>query len=239
MRWKLLRRRLSITAPRVTVRRSLPWALRWAVAALLLGFSAALALWAFETGKDWAGLDRGAKDELARLRAQVVELRQDRDKAQSVANTAESLLNTERATEERLAEQLRQSESEKLALKADLGFFQQLIPSGNGVPSEGLSVRGFKAELQSPGHLRYQLLVVQGGKEPAPFNGHVELSVTGTVDGQPWTPAEPSAAQPLTVKQFARVEGMIDCPAQAVVKTVQLKVTDASGAVRALQTLRM
>jgi len=32
---------------------------------------------------------------------------------------------------------------------------------------------------------------------------------------------------------------MIDCPAQAVVKTVQLKVTDASGAVRALQTLRM
>jgi hypothetical protein len=238
MRWKLLRRRLSITAPRVTVRRSVPWALRWALAALALGFSAALALWAFETGKDWAGLDRGAKEELAQLRAQVDELHADRDKAQSVANTAESLLKTERATEERLGEQLRQSESDKLALRADLGFFQQLIPSTGGTP-EGLSVRGFKAELQAPGHLRYQLLVVQGGKQTVPFTGRVALSVTGTVDGRPWSSAAPSAEQALTVKQFARVEGMIDCPAQAVVQTVQLKVTDASGAVRALQTLRM
>ena len=238
MRWKLLRRRLSITAPRVTVRRSLPLAFRWALAALGLGFSAALALWAFETGKDLAGLDRGAKEELARLRGQVDDLRTDRDKAQSVANTAESLLKTERATEERLADQLRQSESDKLALQSDLGFFQQLIPSAGGTP-EGLSVRGFKAELQAPGHVRYQLLVVQGGKQPAPFNGHVALSLTGTVDGHPWSSTAPSSEQALTVKQFARVEGMIDCPAQAVVQTVQLKVTDASGAVRALQTLRM
>ena len=52
MRWKLLRRRMSISAPRVIVRSHLPWPLRWAVVALALGFSAALALWAFEFGKD-------------------------------------------------------------------------------------------------------------------------------------------------------------------------------------------
>jgi hypothetical protein len=155
-----------------------------------------------------------------------------------VANTAESLLTTERAAEERLAEQLRQSESDKLALKADLGFFQQLIPSGGGTP-DGLTVRGFKAELQSPGHLRYQLLVMQGGTQPTLFTGHVEVSAAGTVDGRPWASVQPPAGQALTVKQFARLEGMIDCPVQAVVKTVQLKVTDASGAVRALQILRM
>ena len=58
MRWKLLRRRLA--TPRVTVRRHLPWPIRWLSGALVLGFSAAIALWAFETGKDLAGLDRSA-----------------------------------------------------------------------------------------------------------------------------------------------------------------------------------
>jgi hypothetical protein len=33
MRWKLLRRRLSVSAPRVIVRSHLPWPLRWLVVA--------------------------------------------------------------------------------------------------------------------------------------------------------------------------------------------------------------
>lgn len=238
MRWKLLRRRLSISAPRVTVRRQLAWPLRWAAVALVLGFSAALALWAFEFGKDLAGLDRDAKAELKRLREEQAELRSDRDKAQSVANTAESLLKTGRTTEERLTAQLRQSEADRLAMQADLGFFQRLIPQGGGTP-DGLTVRGFQAELQAPGHVRYQLLVMQGGKTAVQFSGRYELSLSGTLNGQPWTSPPAGASQPIEVRQYARVEGMLDCPPQAVVKTAQVKVTDASGAVRALQTLRL
>lgn len=237
MRWKLIRRRFSISAPRVTVRRHLPWPLRWLTGAVMLGFSAAIALWAFQFGKDLAGLDKDAKAELSRLRDEAADLRSDRDKAQAVANTAESLLTTERVTEERLTTQLRQSESEKLALQADLGFFQQLIPQGGGTP-EGLSVRGFQAEVQAPGHVRYQLLVMQSGKGAAQFNGHYEMTLMGTLDGAPWT-SPPAATQGLQVKQYARVEGMLDCPPAAVVKTVQVKVTDAGGAVRALQTLKL
>jgi len=239
MRWKMLRRRFSASAPRVTVRRHLPWPLRWLTGAMVLGFSAAIALWAFETGKDLAGLDRSAKAELARLRDEQADLKDERDKAQAVANTAESLLKTERAAEERLAAQLRQSEADKLALKADLGFFQQLIPQGGGVP-EGLTVRGFQVEVPAPGHVRYQLLVMQGGRTAVQFNGHYELTLSGTLDGQPWTSAASAGAnQPLQVKQYARVEGMLDCPPRAVVKSAQVKVTDAGGAVRALQTLKL
>jgi hypothetical protein len=238
MRWKLLRRRFTANAPRVTVRGHLPWPLRWLTAAVVLGFSAAIALWAFETGKDLAGLDRSAKAELARLREEQADIKDERDKAQAVANTAESLLKTERAAEERLAAQLRQSEADKLALKADLGFFQQLIPQGGGTPA-GLTVRGFQVEMPAPGHVRYQLLVMQGGRSAVQFNGRYELTLSGTLNGQPWTSPAAGANQPLQVKQYARVEGMLDCPPQAVVKSAQVKVTDAGGAVRALQTLKL
>ena len=48
MRWKLLRRRLSVSAPRVTVRSRLPWPIRWLVLALMMGGSAAVAVWTYE-----------------------------------------------------------------------------------------------------------------------------------------------------------------------------------------------
>ena len=57
MRFRLLRRRLTISAPRVAIRSALPWPVRWLALAVVLGFCAAVALWAFEFGKSIAGLD--------------------------------------------------------------------------------------------------------------------------------------------------------------------------------------
>ena len=79
MRWKLFRRRMSISAPRMIVRSHLPWPLRWIVLALAFGFSAAIALWAFEFGKEIAGLERDAKEELTQLRTEVQRLRDERE----------------------------------------------------------------------------------------------------------------------------------------------------------------
>ncbi len=236
MRWKLLRRRFSVSAPRMTVRSHLPWPIRWAVVAVVFGFSAAIAMWAFEFGKSIAGLDRGAKEELAQLRVEVGELRTERDKAQSIANTAESLLKAERAAQDRLAQQLRQLEADNLALKGDLGFFERLLPaSGN----EGLAVRGLQIELKAPGQLRYQLLVMQPGKAGAEFNGRYDLTLAGTLDGKPWTLPLRGGAQPLKMKQSARVEGVVEIPAGAVVKTAQVRVMDGAGAVLGTQAARL
>ena len=233
MRFKLLRRRLSISAPRMIVRSHLPWPLRWAVAAVVLGFSAAIALWAFEFGKDIAGLDRGGKEEVANLRAELASLREQNERAQTIANTADSLLKAEKAAQEKLAEQLKQTEADNLALKADLGFFERLLPVA-GAPG-GLAVRGFQAEPVAPGQLRYQLLVMQNGRPGAPFDGRYELTLSGLLDGRPWTAGLPGGAQPLQVKQYARVEGRIEHPAGAVVKTVQVRVLNGTGAVMATQ----
>lgn len=220
------------------VRSHMPWPLRWVVAALALGFSAAIALWAFEFGKDIAGLDRDAKQELVRLRNELTDVREARDKAQSIANTAESLLRAEKVAQERLAEQLRQSEDDNLSLKADLGFFERLLPATTGSDS-GFSLRGFQIETASAGQLRYQLLIMLSGKQATPFTGRYEITLTGSLDGKAWSQALPGGVKPLQIKQYARVEGRIDYPAHAVVKTAQLKVTDAAGVVRANQTVKL
>ncbi|WP_372528301.1 DUF6776 family protein [Piscinibacter sp.] len=236
MRWKLMRRRLSISAPRMIVRSHLPWPLRWALIALVFGFSAAIAMWAFEFGKDIAGLDRDAKAELATLRVEVAQLQAERERNLSIANTAESLLKTEKAAQDRLAQQLKTIEAENLALKGDLGFFQRLLPAG---ASEGVSIRSLQAELKAPGQLRFQLLILQAGKRLPEFNGSYDITLLGTLDGKPWSFTPPGGPKALQMKQYLRIEGMLDHPPQAVVKTVQVRVMDASGGVRATQTAKV
>jgi hypothetical protein len=236
MRLKLLRRRLSISAPRMIVRSHLPWPVRWALAALALGFSAALALWAFEFGKDIAGVDRDAKEELAKLRVEVTQLRDEREKALSTANTAESLLKTEKAAQQNLARRIRDVEAENLALKNDLGFFERLLPAG---AAGGLMIRGLQAEARGAGRIRFQLLVMQVGKRPPQFNGRFEIVLAGLLDGKPWTYPNPNGAQPLQLKQYLRVEGMVDHPPTAVVKTVSVRVLDDDGGVKATQTVKL
>jgi hypothetical protein len=234
MRWKLLRRRLSVSAPRMIVRSRLPWPLRWALAAVVLGFSGAIALWAFEFGRDIAGLDSGAQDELQRLRIEVERLQAERGQLRQIADTAESLLKAERAAQEGLAQQLRQAEAAKEALRADLGFFERLLPSSG----EGLQVRGVQASVDVPGQLRYQLLVVQNGKVSGDFEGAVDLVLGGTLGGRPWSQTLRDGPLPLKLRQYTRLEGRIEHPADAVIKTVQVRVTDKQGQIRATQSVK-
>ena len=239
MRWRLIRRRLSISAPRMSVRSHLPWPVRWVLAALVLGFSGAIGLWAFEFGRNIAGLNPGARpasDELVQARRQLDDTRQERDRAQSLANAADSLIKAERATQTRLTEQVKALESENQALKDDLGFFERLLPAS----SEGLSVRGLQADLPAQGQLRFQVLVMQhGGRVQPEFKGRYELLLSGTFDGKPWVQPGPVVSQPLQFKQYRRVDGTVQYPANAVVKQVQVRVLDDNGKEVATQSLRM
>lgn len=217
------------------VRSHLPWPLRWAAFALMLGFSAAIALWAFEFGRDIAGLDRGDKEELARLRAELTDLRSIHAQARQVADTADSLLKTERAAQEQLARQVRQLEADRQALQSDLGFYERLLPTAG----EGLQVRGLQADLKAPGRLRYQMVVVQNGKGQAEFLGRYELVLTGLREGRPWSLPMPGGPQLLKIRQVTRVEGEFAYPEDAVIKSVQVRLMDAQGVAKASQTVRL
>jgi hypothetical protein len=236
MRWKLLRRRLSVSAPRVIVRSHLPWPLRWAVAAVVLGFSGALALWAFETGKDLAGLEADAKAELAHLRVEVQSLREERDRAQAIADAADGLLKAERVALDRLAQELRQAQERQLALESDLGFFERLLPASGDKP---LQVRALQTDSAAPGQTRYQLLLMQAGRAPAVFEGRYDIRLSGLLDGKPWSAGLPGGPKPLQLRQYARLEGLIEHPAAVVLQTAQARITDQAGAVRATETTRV
>lgn len=236
MRWKLLRRRLSLSAPRVAVRSSLPWPLRWAVVALMLGFSAAIAMWAYEFGKSISGVDDGAAASLAQLRQDMDQLRRERDSAMAVANTAESLLKAERAAQERLAQQVRQLQAENLSLQSDLALFERLVPAGS---SGAVQIRSVQAEIGGPGRLRYQVLAMQAGKNPREFVGRIEVTLIGTLGGKPWNFVPLSSSDTLRMKQYARIEAVAEYPAEAVLKTVQIRVLDSKGGVRAQHTARL
>ncbi len=235
MRFKLLRRRLTISAPRMAVRSAMPWPLRWAAAAIVLGFCGSISLWAFEFGKSLAGLDSGAKEELMRLRADAAQSKEEYEKIRSGFNTSASLLTAEKAVQERMAAQLKALEAENRALKDDLGFFEQLIPT----KAEGIAIRGLQAEVLSGTQLKWQVLVIQPVKNAAEFRGKLELSIAGLRDGKPWMMELPGGGvQPLQFRQYRRVEGMVDLPPQAVVKNVSAKVVEGS-TTRAVQSVKL
>ena len=235
LKFRLFRRRLTISSPRMAVRSALPWPVRWMVGAVMLGFSAAIGLWAFEFGKNIAGLDTNAKDELKLLREEVVQLRQDRDKAQTIANTSGSLLTADKAAQEKMTAQLKQLESDNRLLRDDLGFFEKLLPAGG---ADGVAIRGLQAELLSASQLKWQVLVIQPVKNAPDFNGKMEITFNGMLAGKPWTATLLGGAQDLQFRQYRRIEGVLDLPPQAVVKTVTAKVVEGV-ATRSVQTFKL
>jgi hypothetical protein len=209
----------------MTVRGALPWPLRWVALALMLGFSAAIGLWAFEFGKSIAGLDKSAKEELLKLRTEVAQLRQENDKNLSIVNTSGLTLVTEKAEKDKLNAQLKQLEVDNRALRDDLGFFEKLTNASN---AESLAIRSLQADLVAGNQLKWQALVIQPVKNAPEFKGKLELTFSGFQNGKPWSMTLPSGPVPLQLTQYKRAEGLVNLPAQVIVKAISAKVLDGN-----------
>lgn len=234
MRFKLFRRRLTISAPRMSIRSHRPW-IRWGGIAMMTGFYAAIAVWTFDLGKSFAGLDTEAKQELLRLREDTAKLRAERDKAQSGLNTSASMITTETSTKERLTARTKLLEAENRALREDLGFFQKLIPSTG---TDGVAIRALQAEVLAGTQLKWQVMVIQPVKNAPEFRGKLQMSISGTLDGKPWIADLPGGPQPLHFRQYRRVEGLADLPPLAVVQNVSARVVEGT-ATRAVQSIKL
>lgn len=134
-----------------------------------------------------------------------------------------------------MGSQIRQLESDNRSLRDNLGFFEKLLPSS---ATETASIRSLQAEVVSETQLKWQVLVIQPVKDAPTFNGKLELTIAGTQGGKPWVMKLPGGAQNLQFKQSRRMEGMLDLPPLAMVKTVTAKVMEGT-AVRSVQTFKL
>lgn len=235
MRLRLLRRRLTVSAPRMAVRSALPWPFRWAALALVFGFCAALALWAFEFGKVIAGVDGSPNAQVIELRGALEKAQKERDEASAIADTSQTLLTAASAAQEQLITQNKQLEQEVLGLRDDLGFFEKLIPV-SGV--EGIAVRGLQAEVGDDKRLKWRVLLIQSQKSAAKFQGSLEFKLVGLQNGKPWQ--MPAAEQEVDIAftQFGRFQGFLDVPPQVVVKSLSVRVMEGTK-VRAAESVKL
>ncbi|WP_342590558.1 DUF6776 family protein [Rhodoferax aquaticus] len=220
----------------------MPWPFRWAVWAIVMGFCAAIGLWAFEFGKNIAGLEKGSRAELLALREQVLDLQaalsvaeKARDQAQSIANTAGTLVTAEKSSQERLVAQVKQLEADNRALRGDLGFFEKLIPV-TGV--DGVSIRGLQAELIGGSTVKWQVLVIQANKNAPEFGGRMDVSFSGLLNGKPWSASLVDGPQAIKIRQYGRAEGQFELPPQVILKGVTAKLMDGA-TVRATQSIKL
>jgi hypothetical protein len=243
MRLRLLRRRLTISAPRMMVRSAFPWPIRWALAAVVIGFCSAIGLWAFECGREIAGIEGGTQAELVRLRervtvldAELVQARAQRDEAQSVANTANTLITTEKVSSEKILSKLKSLEDENRRLQDDLGFFEKLTPS---LGAQGVTIRALQGDPQADGKIRWQVLLIQAKKNPAEFSGRLEVVFVGVLNGKSWTGAGSGPdGVPVKLGQYGRIEGLYDVPPQVLIKGLTVKLFEGV-TLRATQSVKI
>lgn len=243
LKFKLWIRRLSVSAPRVSIKSHLPWPVRLLFAAVVLGLAGAIAMWTYDLGRSFTGFIPGAsREQLSTFSDQFDKLKAERDQFSTTVNAAESQLNIERSAQKQLAAQVKTLETENIRLKEDLAFFESLLPADTG--AHGVSIRRLKAEIVAPNQLRYRLLVMQGGKGERDFVGNLQLAITVLQGGKSAMMTFPEASSSdvekfkLGFKHYQRVEGVLTLPEGATIKSVQARILE-KGQTRAQQSANL
>ena len=231
-RWKLIRQRFGIAAPRVEVQTQIPWYWRWAAFAVLLGVAAAAAGWIYDAGRRFAGFDRSeVVEEMNLVRTQLDSATAELNRLRAIANAADSRVSIERTAQEKLAQQVRALEQELARVREELAMVEQMLTSEER-HTQTLSIYRFKVEPDVlPGEYRYRLLLLTPtDRRGRDFNGRLELVVSLQEGGQNAMMSFPEPGDTaagsfrLAFKYFRRVEGTFRVNPKARVESVQARV---------------
>lgn len=226
-----LRRKFSISAPRLAVRPHVPWYVRWAITLPFILAAGGVVWWAYDSGLELAGFHRGlAEQELEVLRNRVAFLDAENIRMANQMASDERQAQIERSAMQETVLQVKSLNEENEQLKEDLSFFQNL-PLTAGREAD-LSIHRMKVEADSlPGEYHCRLLLVQNvqqrGKE---FQGNLQLLVNGEQDGKkvviqfPQENASDVAAHQLSFKYYQRVDRVFKLPEDMHVESVQVRV---------------
>jgi hypothetical protein len=231
-RWKLLRQRFGIAAPRVEIQTQIPWYWRWAGIAVLLGIAAAAAAWIYDAGRRYAGFDRSeVLQELQAVKSELEAAQAELARLRAIANAADSRISIERTAQQKLAQQVRVLEQENARVREELAMLEQMLVSEERL-TQTLAIYRFKVEPDVlPGEYRYRLLLLTPtDRKGRDFNGRMELVVSLQEGGHSAMmsfpePGDAAAASfRLSFKYFRRVEGTFRVNPKAKVESVQVRV---------------
>jgi hypothetical protein len=233
---RVLKRRFSIAASPLAVRRHVAWYWRLPLVAVLLAGGVMLSWWFYDAGMRFAGLERGSTiEELQRLRERTTQLEHENVSLRSMGAQVERKMQIEQATQNDLAKTVKTLQDENAQLKEDLAFFRKQMSSDKGAGN--LSIYRFKVDYSGmPGEYRYRLLLLQGGQRERDFQGKVELLVNLMQEGKKVVMTIPSAkeaeakAYSVNFKFYQRLEGTFHVGPSAVVKNVQVRVFENGSA---------
>ncbi len=241
MKKNLWLRRMSISAPKMMIRSQLPLPLRFLFWVVVLGVAGAVALWAYDMGRSFAGLGPSADRQMEALDTRAKQLELERERLTSQLNAAASEINIERAAQKPLQDQIKIMEAENTKLKEDLSFFESLLPSNTG--AKGISIQRLALELVNTNQVRYRILVTQGGgkRDKREFFGQLQLVVTVLQDGSsamitfPKDRSADAEKYNFRFKHYQRLEGVLTLPPGVAIKSVQARILER-GQVRAQQS---
>ena len=242
---KRLRQRFGISAPRVAIRTHVAWYWRALATVVVLSLSLALAAWIYDAGRRIAGYDSNeSAREIQSLHNYVMELDAEVTKLRGLAGSGESRLQIEQAALRQLSAQVKSLEMENVALKQDLAFFEELMPSAELGGEPGLKINHMRIEPGTRvGEYRYRMLVVNNaGRQAKEVRGMLQLVVEVRQSGKDAMISIPSEAEQnsqrfqFEIKHFHRLEGVFSVPEGAVVKRVEARLLQ-DGSLRAKQSV--
>lgn len=241
-RFRNLKSKFGINAPRLLVRTHIPWPLRMVAIGVLVAAGLLLGQWVFETGLRIAGYEKGqAQEQMSQMRSRLAVLEQENSELKGEKFRIAQQIEIEQTTHKDLAKSLQSLQEENVTLREDNAFFRNLLSPDQG-PGP-ISIYHFKLE-RNPllaGEYRYRLLLLKSGKREQEFVGSVQFLVTGEQAGKKVSAMLPDAsatpvpsggkAKPQVInvsfKYYQRLEGVFQLPAGLTPKNVQVRVFEA------------
>ncbi|MDR2507535.1 MAG: hypothetical protein LBD67_06005 [Candidatus Accumulibacter sp.] len=246
IKFKRFRRRFGISAPRLSIRRHVPWYWRILSIAGTVALSLAIMLGVYEFRGAWPSTDRDeAVKETLTLKKNVAELNAELEQLRVLAKTMESNLQIEHTLQQQLSSHVKRLEMENVTLKQDLAFFETLMSSSmHG--EEGIRVDHLKIEPGNiSGEYHYRMLVINNsGRQTKETKGNLQLLVKVRQEGKDVMITVPSESDPapqrfrFEIKYFYRLEGAFSIPEGAEIKSVEARLMQ-DGIIRAKQSISL
>jgi hypothetical protein len=247
--WRRVRRRFSISAPRMAVRTHLGWPGRIVVGAAFAAVVAGMWWWGFDFGQIFSGVNRQEIEaRLATLEADASTAMREARALRERNTQLESEGAMMQGAQAALQKQARELSQENAQLKEEVAFLQQLFADANRVP--GLGIQRLVVERDGEDVLRYSLLVVRGGNPKDDFDGYLTLQavlvpapgappdVHSQTLSLPEDAPESKAPLRLRFKYYQRVEGVIRIPPGLALRTLTARAYEnGTGSPRATRSL--